>query len=285
MQVKAIQDPRLIYLFVILSVLVPIVARYTIMPARLQAAEKMYQLVETTPQGLALVFLDYGPSTKAENVPQSEVLIEHLMRRRIPMAVFTQTPLGESFADSVPRQIAERLAKEFPGQRWRYGEDWVNLGFKPGGALFLQALAKSDDLVEFLGKDAAGTSVKQFKVFEGVRNLGDVKLVAEFTGLGGMFDRYIQFMQRKGYVPPLVHGCTSITIPESYIYLDSGQLKGLLEGLSGAAWYSQLLRNAYPDREPDEALVSNTALGISQLTILFLIALGNIVALKQRGAQ
>jgi hypothetical protein len=280
--VRVVQDPRWIYLLVILSVLVPIVAEYTIKPARLQSAEVMYDLVEETKAGLAMVFLDYGPSTKAENEPQSEVLIEHLMRKRVPMAIFTQTPLGESFVRQVPQRVANRLQEEYPGQFWRYGEAWVDLGFRPGGALFVQALAKSDDLVQFLGKDADGTQVSQLPVFKGIRDLSDVSLVAEFTGLVGMFDRYVQFMQRKGYVPPLIHGCTSITIPESYIYLDSGQLKGLLEGLSGAAWYSHLLSTNNGQRKPDKALVSNTALGVSQLVILVLIILGNIGMLVGR---
>lgn len=279
---RVVQDPRWIYLLVILSVLVPIVAEYTIKPARLQSAEVMYDLVEETKAGLAMVFLDYGPSTKAENEPQSEVLIEHLMRKRVPMAIFTQTPLGESFVRQVPQRVANRLQEEYPGQFWRYGEAWVDLGFRPGGALFVQALAKSDDLVQFLGKDADGTQVSQLPVFKGIRDLSDVSLVAEFTGLVGMFDRYVQFMQRKGYVPPLIHGCTSITIPESYIYLDSGQLKGLLEGLSGAAWYSHLLSTNNGQRKPDKALVSNTALGVSQLVILVLIILGNIGMLVGR---
>lgn len=279
---KVVQDPRWIYLLVILSVLIPIVAEYTIKPARLQSAEVMYELVEKTQGGLALVFLDYGPSTKAENEPQSEVLIEHLMRKRVPMAIFTQTPLGESFVRQVPQRVANRLQEEYPGQFWRYGEAWVDLGYRPGGALFVQALAKSDDIVQFLGKDADGTQVSQLPAFAGVQDLSDVNLVAEFTGLVGMFDRYVQFMQRKGYVPPLIHGCTSITIPESYIYLDSGQLKGLLEGLSGAAWYSHLLSTNNRERKPDQALVSNTALGVSQLVILVLIMLGNIGMLVGR---
>ncbi len=78
------------------------------------------------------------------------------------------------------------------------------------------------------------------------------------------------------YIPPIFHGCTSITIPEAYNFLDSGQLKGLYEGLAGAAWYSELLERKYPDRLPDMAGLMNTALGIGHLLIIALVILGNV---------
>ena len=103
----------------------------------------------------------------------------------------------------------------------------------------------------------------------------------------GVFDSYVQFFQTESYVPLFGHGCTSITIPEAYIYLDSGQLKGLLEGLAGAAWYSQLLAQNFPNRIPDSALTINTALGVAHLVIIFFILFGNIVGLIfwWRGSQ
>jgi hypothetical protein len=97
-----------------------------------------------------------------------------------------------------------------------------------------------------------------------------------------VFDNIIQFFQKNDYRPTIVHGCTSITIPEAYIFLDSGQLKGLLEGIAGAAWYSEVLKEHFPRSENGELLVTNTALSAAHIVLILLIVLGNIVPLFER---
>lgn len=270
---------RIIYFVMLIAVSFPLITKLTLTPAPLKSAESLYSVIESlnskTP-GVAFLAMDFGPGTKAENLPQAEVMLEHLMRRRIPVIVFSVTPIAEPFLSTIPEKIALRLMKENPDLTWEYGKDWVNIGFQPGGGLFIQALAKSDDLAASIQKDANGTSLGSLPAFKGVKGFSDIKFLGQVTGLVGVLQAYIQFFQSSTYVPPIGHGCTSITIPESYIYLDSGQLMGLLEGVSGAAWYSELLKSSYPDRAPDSALLMNTALGAAQLTILGLILIGNI---------
>lgn len=283
-------DRRIIYLVIFLAILLPLVGGVRLPAAPLRAATESFEIIDTlTPQPgtIALVAMDYGPSNYAENGPQAEVLIEHLMRRRIPFLVMTQISQGEGFLDSVPQAVAARLAKEQPSQRWIYGVDWANIGFRTGFSLFIQALAKSNDIARFIGKDARGTDVAKLPLMANVTTIANVHPLIQLTGYTGTFDLYVQFFQRAGYTPIFIHGCTSITIPEAYIYRDSGQLKGLLEGVSGAAWYSELLQKKYPERQEDSSRAVNTALGISQLAIVLLIALGNLSLLMRvfRGKQ
>jgi len=282
--IKSVLVRRLIYLAVILSVFIPLAFKIAIPPARLKSAEAIKSIVERLPSdSFALLFFDFGPSTRAENEPQAEGILEHLLRRRVRVAIFTLLPLAEGFLKSVPERVIKRLEAEMPGEKWVYGVDWINMGYRIGDALFLQGLAKSEDIPKYLGKDFSGLKVSDLKVFANVRTLRDIGIVGQFSGVVGIFDAYIQFLQQGGYIPKIIHGCTSITIPEAYIYLDSGQLKGVLEGLSGAAWYSKLLKDSFTKREPDQALLSNTALGVSQLLVLILIALGNLnMFLKRR---
>jgi hypothetical protein len=271
-------DRRLIYLFMLVVVSLPLLTGLTLPPARMKAAEKLFSLIEDLqpePGKIALVVLDFGPSTKAENKPQSLLMIEHLMRKRIPIAFFSQYALAEGLLNSLPQEVADRLTKESPTERWQYGKDWVNLGYRPGGDLFIQSLAKSENLVETFKVDSFGTSLSSVPMLAGVNTIKDVQFLGEITGLSGVFDSLIQFFQREGYKPKFGHGCTSITIPEAYIYLDSGQLSGLLEGVAGAAWYAQLLNSKFKRSGVDEALKVNTALGVAHLAIIFLIILGN----------
>ena len=273
-------DRRIIYLFVLIALSVPLAMKLSVPPAKMQAADRMYQIVEDAvfqPGDIAFVTLDFGPSTKAENEPQSKVAIEHLMRKRIPFVLFSQIPYAEPFMKSIPEGVAEQLEKEFPGKSWDYGKDWVNLGFRQGGSLLLQSLPKEPDLKAFFATDVNGTALDNFSMLDGFSKFSQIKFLYNFTGSVGVFDRYLEFFSSKDYRPIFLHGCTSITIPEAYIYIDSGQLQGLLEGLAGAAWYSSLLQKVNLNREVDDALIVNTGLGVAQLVIIFLILLGNIL--------
>lgn len=280
-------DRRVIYLLVILALSIPIVSGYTLKPTELKVATRIFDAIEkleVRPGQIVFVAMDFGPNTKAENESQAEVLIEHLMRRRIPFAAFSLYVQAQRFLDAVPSRVAARLQKEFPGERWEYGQDWVNLGYRAGTDIFVQAIPKADNLVEYFKKDANGNNLNEIPAFKSVRTFEDIVLLAQFTGLVGMLDIYIQFFQKAGYVPPIMHGCTSITIPEAYNFLDSGQIKGLFEGLAGAAWYSELLKEKAPQREPDSAALMNTALGIGHLLIILLVILGNLPISRQEEA-
>lgn len=274
---------RWIYILMLLAVGIPISLKVAFPPARMPVAETLFSVVDGIPndRGVAFLAFDYGPGTSAENLPQSQVILEHLFRKRVPVFIFSLTPISEPFLRSVPEAVAAQLKAE-TGESWEYGKDWVNVGFRPGGGLFIQTLAKSPNIPEFLGKDVKGAPLSTYSISSRVSTIRDIQFLGEFTGLVGMFQTYVQYFQADGYVPIFGHGCTSITIPEAYIYLDSGQLQGLLEGLAGAAWYSDLLRQKYKDREPDRALVSNTALGIAQLVVLGLVVLGNLVGWKRQ---
>lgn len=281
-------DRRIIFLLVALALSIPLVQRYSVKPAQMSYAEKFFDVVnqvDVSKGGIAFVALDFGPNTVAENLPQSEVVIEHLMRRRIPFALYTQYAPAEPFLNSIPERIAKNLMTESPGQTWVYGRDWVNLGFQPGGFLIIQAIPKSENLAELFKKDAKGNKLSDVPAFKNVRTLKDIKLLVEFTGLVGVFGSYVQFFQAEAYRPAFGHGCTSITIPEAYIYMDSGQLSGLLEGVAGAAWYSVLLSEQYPGRAVDSSQLINTGLGVAHLVIILLVILGNISELVRRRAR
>lgn len=278
-------DRRIIYLLVLLALGAPLVAGLVVRPVRMESAEKFYRLVgelQPAPGEMALVVFDFGPNSKAENAPQAEAVVEHLMRRRVPLLFFSTYPLAEPFLKSIPEQVAERLMREYPEQRWQYGRDWVNLGYRPGAFTIIQAMATTENMVELLANDARGNSLKDLPATRELRRLEQIKLLAHFTSLTSTFETFVQFFQKKNYRPIFTHGCTSITIPKAYIYLDSGQLSGLLEGVAGAAWYSVLLNEHFPRRIDGDALRINTGLGAAQLMIVALIVLGNLGMLISR---
>ncbi|NLF24814.1 MAG: hypothetical protein GX589_04055, partial [Deltaproteobacteria bacterium] len=148
-------DRRVIYLLLLLALGAPLLLRYSVKPARMASAERLFKVVEETkfgPNDIAFIAMDLGPSTKAENGPQAEVIIEHLMRRRIKFAVFSIYYQSEPFLESIPMGVAERLMKEMVGQVWEYGKDWVNLGYRPGADSLIQGIPKSKNLAELFAE-------------------------------------------------------------------------------------------------------------------------------------
>lgn len=278
-------DRRIIFLIVFLALSIPLLLKYTVPPAQMNDAELFFKMVDdyqVQAGDYAFVALDFGPNSQAENFPQAQVVIEHLMRKRLPVILFSIYYQAEPFLKMIPERVAAELKDENPTEKWEYGRDWVNLGYRPGASLLIQAIPRSRNLAELFERDVRGNLLRDLPAFSGLRKLEQIKILAQFTSLVGAFDAYLQFFKKEDYVPLFGHGCTSITIPDAFIYLDSGQIKGLLGGVAGAAWYSHLLSQRYPDRKQDQSLVINTGLGVAQLLIIFLIILGNVVAIINR---
>lgn len=280
-------DRRVIYLLVLLALSAPLLARYTLKPAAMNSADRLFEVVESVkkePGHIAFVSLDFGPSTIAENGSQSQVVVEHLMRRRIPMILASQSPEAGPLLQTIPEQVAARLAKEYPGERWQYGRDWVNIGYLAGGYITIQSIPKAENILDFFKKDVRGNKLSDLEALKGVTSFEQISFLMEITSLVGTLDNYLQFFQTEKYRPVFGHACTSIAIPQAFIYLDSGQLSGLLEGIAGAAWYSERLKEKYPRREVDDSAIINTGLGVAHLVIIALVIIGNLVAFFGRRA-
>jgi len=278
-------DSRWIYLIVLVALAAPLFFQLRLPPARMKAAEDVYaQIEKISPAAgkLVVIAADWGPGTSAENRPQTELIVEHLMRKHVPFALISLYQLAPPMLKELPVSVAERLAKELPGETWEYGKDWVNLGYQVNGVLSLQSMAKASDIQEVLKADAFGTPLSEIPVTKFFKSIRDVQALVHITGLVNVFNYWLQFFRTEGFAPPLLHGCTSISIPDAYMYYSSKQVLGFFEGVAGAAWYDKLLNKTYPSRE-EVATRVNTGLGVAQLVILGLIVLGNIGHFMSRG--
>lgn len=270
-----------IYLGLFLVIFSPMALSIQIKPPRNLSAETFFNRVNEIPEGsIVAVALDYGPGTSAENFGQSIVVSEHLFRRNAKIIFLTLSPQAKPFLDSVPQALVKRFKTE--GRELVYGEDYVVIGFRPAPAMFLDGVMKTTDLARFFDRDMNGIPIKSLPIGEKLKNRESIKAWFQFTGLVGMVQNYIQFL-RSGTETVLFHGCTSITVPEAHIYLDSGQIHGLLEGMPGSAAYESLLQEHYPHRESNPDLLRQfVSLSFGQLYILGLILLGNILFLTNR---
>lgn len=253
-------------------------------PAKLPTAKMAFDTIEQMPvedEKIVFIAIDWSGSTKAENQPQTEAIVEHLMRRRIKFALISEIPDAEPFLLNIPLNIARKLEGENPGQKWEYGRDWVDLGYRPALGLLLQQIPKTEDLRDVFKTDARGNLLREVECMRHVSRFEQVPLLIETTGLVGALEMWLAYFQSETHRPKVIHGCTSISIPRNFIFLDSGQLSGLLEGVAGAAYYQELL--GYSKDEPTAAMRNMSGVSIGQIFIVALIILGNVgMFLKSR---
>ena len=236
--------PRLVYLFVALALAIPMILKTNFKPVPMKAAADVFKVMEALPdnsQKPVVIALDFGPGTMAENEPQSKIIMEHLFRKKIPFILMTIYVQAAPILQEFPLELIKTLKKENPEKNWQYGVDWVNLGFQAGGWQSIQAIARSEDLHKVVKSDYKGTPLSEIPLMQKVHTLKDISLLVQITSLVGTFNTWLQFFRTDSYIPPMLHGCTSITIPEAYLYYNSKQILGFFEGVAGAAWYDQLM--------------------------------------------
>ena len=139
-------------------------------------------------------------------------------------------------------------------------------------------MAKSKNFKELLKTDAYGAPLSEISVFDNVNTIKDVTALAEFTGSVGALGVWLQFFSG----PKLLHSCTSITIPDAFNYFASGQIKGLFEGVAGAAHYEFLLKENFPNRSEklNIAIPINSGVSFAQLGVFAFIFLGNLGVIR-----
>jgi hypothetical protein len=276
-------DPKreryIVFVLILIVLSIPVLSKVELKPAKMRTAEDAYSYLSEKDHklsGSVVVAVDFGPGTSAENLPQVKVVIEHLMRKRIPFALTTLYVLASPYLKDLPLEIMADLKKEDPSQTWEYGKDWVNLGYFSGGGIQLQSLAKSDDWKAFFKFDAYGTPMSDIPVMDKFRKISDVSALVQITGLQGVLSAWLQYFRNGNNVPKIIHGCTSISIPEAFAFYSSGQLTGLFEGIAGAAWYEQRMREDNANRTLNLAQTVNTGVSFAQILIVVLVIFGNL---------
>lgn len=265
-------DRRYLYALLILAVALPFFFNVLMTVPATQSTESLYDKIESLPAGSFVLFGgDWSAGTRGENRPQSEVLIRHMMRKKLRFALI-------AFADPQGKTLMQDIAVQFQSQYgYREGVDWVNWGWRvaSGQENFLKALAQ--DVLTTAGTDIHGAQVATLPVMQGIRTGRDFSLIIDVTGTAS-YQAYIQFLQGPCKVP-MALGTTAVMAPEAFNYLDSGQLSGMLNGVQGAYEYEQKLGIE------GRATRAGLSLSFAHLLIIGMILLGNGAMLMERRQQ
>jgi hypothetical protein len=123
--------------------------------------------------------------------------------------------------------------------------------------------------------DAWGTATSALPLMQRVHTFSDVDLVFDLAAGDSIEFWWIPYGQEK-YRFPFAGGCTAVMAPDLFPFLQSGQLRGLLGGLAGAAEYEGLIGH------PGSATTGMRAQSVTHLIIVAFILIGNAAYFASR---
>ena len=255
-------DRRWIFVVIGLAVLLPLFFPLGLPIRATNATQLVYDAVDDLePNSKVLVSFEYGPSTKPEIHPMAIGILRHLFTNNQKVYVTCLWPDGQFMAEDALTEIAEQ---EFG---LTYGEDYVLLGFRPGNEAVVKGIVSN--LRKLYTTDARGTLVDQIPMMANVNKVKDFDFIfSASAGYPGTIE-WVQYAADPTGVP-MSTGTTSIQVNDVMPYVQSGQVKGILAGMPGAAEYEALIGS------PGIGTSVMDAQSIAHLVIVIFIVFGNI---------
>jgi hypothetical protein len=190
------------------------------------------QVVEAIPADApVLVVFDYEPSTVGEMEAAAGPLMDHLLLLKHPhLALVSTSPTGAALAE---RFMSTTLAD----RGYQRGLQYVNLGYLPGGLAGVYNFAQNPTLVIPLGVDS--TPVWGSALMQNVTRLSDFAAMLVLTDSEESGRVWIEQTALSRGNAALVVVSSAQAGPMLLPYVQSGQVNGLVAGLSGASGVEQ----------------------------------------------
>ena len=264
-------DRRWIFIIIALVVLLPLFFPIGLPIRPTDSTQTAYDAMDDLEHGSkVLVSFEYGPSTKPEIHPMTYAVLRHLFKNKHKVYITCLWPDGQFMAEEAIEEIAEQ---EF---NLTYGKDYVLLGFRPGNEAVVKGIVSN--IRKLYSTDARGTLTDKIPMMEGINKLADFDFI--FTASAG-YPGTVEWVQ-YGADPtgvPMSTGVTSIQVNEVMPYVQSGQVKGILAGMPGAAEYEKLVG------VPGIGTSGMDAQSIAHLVIVLFIIFGNVTFFIERQRQ
>ena len=278
-------DRKIIFVIIGLVVFIPLIKpEWVNIPIKTSPdSQKVFdELSNLDSNSKVLLSFDYGPSTKPEIHPMSVALLNHLFAQEVKVYIMALWPDGVFMAnDALEQVLSTNLFKvdEYT--------DYVNLGFKQGQEAVIRGVAS--DIRQLYTYDYKQVPMDEIPMMEGVNSVSDFDYVIDLSAGSPGTTEWVQYACDPKKVP-FTSGCTSIQVTDVMPYVKSGQVRGILAGMPGAAEYESLVKNKLENLQknnnqvinPNVEVLTGKATGrmsvqsIAHLMMVLFIILGNI---------
>ena len=268
----ALLDRRIIFALIFLALTLPLF--YTIRQPIPVSPEgrAYYEAIENLPAGSkVLLSFDFDPPSSPELQPMAEATFKQLFTKNCKLVVIGLWPQGPQQAEKA--LATARRDPRFLDQKLEYGVDYANLGFMAGDEVVIQKM--NSDIPSTFPSDYKGNATTSLPIMQGVKNYKNFDFIINFSsGFVGTRE-WVQFcVDRSG--AKMIAGNTAVQAPENYPYFRSGQLKGLLAGMKGAAEYETV------SSQPGKGMTFMGSQSVAHLIVILFVVLGNIAYFVSR---
>lgn len=259
-------DRRIVFILVAIAVIIPTLLKVSFPITVSQPTRSVYDFIDELPEdSTILMAFNYGPSSLAELEPMAAAVLRHCFRKNVRVLGMTLFNVGARLGDRVMSETAAEMGAAD-------GEDYVFLGFRPGGISVILGMGTAIDSV--FDVDYRGKPLSEIPMMQDVRNYDQIALVLDLAS-SATPEAWIDYANTR-YKQQVSVGVTGVMVSELYPYLQSGQLVGLMPGLLGAAEYETLIDT------PEKATAGMSVQSFVHLLVFVLVVIGNVAFLIQR---
>jgi hypothetical protein len=270
-------NPKIIYLLVAVFLVFPVLKPIG-MPISIdqQLTQPVFNWIEGLKPGDIVIFdAAYGGGSDSELTPQLKAWFSHCMKKGVKVVGVAQWDAGAQLAYETLKDVASKL--EARGISAKEGVDWVHVGYKAGGMTTFRAM--QDDFWKACGNtDWRKIDFSQIPLMANVKKWTKDTIkgfICYSAGSPGLPTYTQYFADQDMYV-----GDVAVQVAGTSNLLRSGQAKGIIPGLSGAAQYEKL------NGEPGLGVKLMDAQSLGHVIVIVLVVLGNVgYRLKLRSAK
>ena len=265
-------DRRWLFLAVGALVMGPLVHPLGVPLGSSKPVRQFVDAIAAVPAGsIVLMSCDYDPGAKPELVPMTRTALRQLFDQKCRVVVTCLWPGGSGIVD----QTIEGVAQEYraAGKPVVYGRDYVDLGYKAGYEAVMVLMGKG--IANAFPQDQRANPTASLPLMREVRDYSSFPLLVNISAGYPGTKEWVQQVNSRFHLP-MVSGCTAVSAPEYYPYLQAGQLRGLLGGMAGAAEYEKLRG------EKGSATRGMDAQSLAHVFVALCIVMGNVVQWTRR---
>ncbi len=266
-------DRRWLFLIVALLVLGPLLRPLGLPLTTSAPVKQFHDTVAGVPDGsIILLSCDYDPGAKPELVPMTKTALRQLWDKQCKLVITCLWNGGPGLIDATIEEVAnEYRAKGVPLE---YGKDYVFLGYKAGNEAVMVLMGQG--IANAFPRDHRGNVTRSLPLMTKVRDYSTFPLLVNISAGYPGTKEWVQQVNTR-FQLPMVSGCTAVSAPEYYAYLQAGQLSGLLGGMAGAAEYEKIRE------EKGSATKGMDAQSLAHIFIALCIIMGNVVMWTKGG--
>jgi hypothetical protein len=238
------------------------------------------KVVDALPTNVpVLVAFDYDAALSGELEAVAAPVMDRLLSKGVRLALISTSPTGpilaEHFLQTTP------LVKDY---QYQSGNQYINLGYLAGGPAGILYFADSPTQAVTVGMD--GQPAWGAGPLQGIRKLSDFAAVIILTNNADTGRDWIEQAGPHLGSTPMLMLISAQAEPMIRPYFDSGQLKGLVSGLSDAKIYEQSNQSLGPTHQfgLDNQYWDSFSVGmlVAELLIFVGVVIGVLVDWRNR---